>query len=358
MEYFIEPVKSDCEDLLSRFQRTESVRYEEFAAIWRKMDFPSIFYGKMAANEMRAFSRLVMTTAYPYVLPPYNFQIRVGGLYLLYALYNTQLAVPKEKITIALKDWESIMKFQQDAVNSQHYDVCYIFRKLLSDKAVFFAAMPKPLSFQVKRKPKRHLVCEAFRDRPARVKDLITTETLEEISNVQEHYEKVKATITASSGQSDTAISLINKDLGACLQDTVMTYQNWLDEVTGKRTDSGDAADPGEGTSKQGDSSRRAELLASIKSKSYGQLTEASKSRRHRQVEMDMFASETKHTPGVRVRNRMPSLKARTKKNLLNKGNLREEILQATKQWHLSVAEQDKPAKPRDHKRFKYSHPA
>ncbi|KAJ8288965.1 hypothetical protein COCON_G00016240 [Conger conger] len=354
MDYFIEPVKSDCEDILSRFQRTESVRYEEFATIWRKMDFPSIFYGKMPANETRAFCRLVLTTAYPFLLPPYNFQIRVGGLYLLYGLYNTQLAVPKEKISIALKDWENIMKFLQDALSSQHYDVCYIFRQLISDKAFYFAAMPKQLIFQVKRKPKRQVVCEEFRDRPARVKELITSDTLEEIMNVQEHYEKLKAAISATPGQPDPAISLINKDLGTSLQNTVTGYQKWLDGMAGKKNESGDAvADPGEGTSQQGESSRRAELLASIKSKSYGQLVEASKSRRHRQVEMDPLASEAErsHEP---TRKRMPSLKARTKKNLLSKGNLKQEILEATKQWRLSVTEEDKSERPRQKARFKY----
>ncbi|KAG5857718.1 snRNA-activating protein complex subunit 1b [Anguilla rostrata] len=354
MDYFIEPVKSDCEDILSRFQRTESVRYEEFAAIWRKMDFPSIFYGKMAANEMRAFSRLILTTAYPYLLPPYNFQIRVGGLYLLYGLYYTQLVAPKEKITIALKDWENIMKFQQDAMNSRHYDVCYIFRKLISEKAFYFAAMPKHLYFHVKRKPKRQEVCEEFRDRPARVKELITTETLEEIMNVQEHYEKVKAAVSTTPGQPDPAVNLINKHLGPMVQSTVMEYQNWLDEVAVRKNESGDAAaaaDPGEGTSTQGDSSRRAELLASIKSKSYGHLVEASKSRRHRQVELDTSGPEIKQES---TRKTIPCLQTRTMKNLISKGKVKEEVMECTRHWRLSVTEQDKSLKRRVKKRFKY----
>ncbi|CAG03753.1 unnamed protein product, partial [Tetraodon nigroviridis] len=36
-------VKSDCEELLSRFQRTKSVRFETFSEIWREMKFYQIF---------------------------------------------------------------------------------------------------------------------------------------------------------------------------------------------------------------------------------------------------------------------------------------------------------------------------
>ena len=33
-----------------------------------------------------------------YLLPPYTFQIRMGALYLLYALYNEQLLRPKVQV--------------------------------------------------------------------------------------------------------------------------------------------------------------------------------------------------------------------------------------------------------------------
>lgn len=36
-------VQLDCEELLSRFQKTESVRFETFSRIWREMKFSEIF---------------------------------------------------------------------------------------------------------------------------------------------------------------------------------------------------------------------------------------------------------------------------------------------------------------------------
>ncbi|XP_036398522.1 snRNA-activating protein complex subunit 1b [Megalops cyprinoides] len=358
MDYYIPPLKADCEDLLNQFQKTESVRYEEFTAIWRKMNFSSIFYGKMAGNEMRAFSRLILTIAYQYFLPPYNFQIRVGGLYLLYGLYHSQLASPKEKIRFALKDWENVQKFQTDAMNAQHYDVTYILRRLFSEKAIYFAAMPKQLSFQVKRKATRHTVCEEFWDRPTRVKDLITSDTMEEIMNVHEHYEKVKAAFSATPGQPDSGIHMINKDLAARMQSTVMRFHKWQEETESRRRNEYEDAsdtDAGEGTSKQSECSSRAQLLASIKSKSYGQVVEASRSRRHRQTEMDTSPSKPNPAQGTARCKKPMSLRERTRKKLMSQGSVKQEALESTTQWRLSMTEQDKLAERRREKKpFKW----
>lgn len=36
-------VKLDCEELLRRFQKSDSVRFETFSRIWREMKFSEIF---------------------------------------------------------------------------------------------------------------------------------------------------------------------------------------------------------------------------------------------------------------------------------------------------------------------------
>lgn len=43
MDFCLKQVKSDCEELLSRFQRSETVRFEKFSEIWREMKFFQIF---------------------------------------------------------------------------------------------------------------------------------------------------------------------------------------------------------------------------------------------------------------------------------------------------------------------------
>ncbi|GLD73731.1 snRNA-activating protein complex subunit 1-like protein [Lates japonicus] len=226
MDYCRKQVKSDCEELLSRFQQTESVRFEVFSKIWREMNFSHIFYGAVK-REKRAFSRLVLDSAYSFFLPPFSFQIRVGGLYLLYGLYQCQTASPPEQIRLALKDWDDVKKFEKDALDAQHYDTVYIFRKLMSLKAFHFTAMPTLLAYQKKRKVERSALCEEFVERASRPQELINIELLEELSNIHGLYEKLKTSVSSMSEQADSSLNLTHKDLVPQLRSTVVHFYNW-----------------------------------------------------------------------------------------------------------------------------------
>ncbi|XP_072532861.1 snRNA-activating protein complex subunit 1b [Salminus brasiliensis] len=355
MEAYRRPLRTDCEQILGDFQATNSVRYEEFCKLWRQTNFSSVFHGLSQLSERRVFTRLALSVASPYLLPPYTFQIRVGGLYLLHGLYNSQLVTPKEKIHLALKDWDDLRRFQQDAVSAQHYDVVYILKKLLSEKAFYFAAMPNPLSFSAKRKQKDgQRLSEMFVDRPSRPQELISTDMLEEVANVHEHYEKLKRAVSAPPDQPD--LSLLKQNLVPKLRGAVVSYYNWQQnhsEFDSQSAESDRAA--GEGTSSQEESSRRARLLESIKSRSYGQAVEASRSRRHRQVEVTSAATEPE--PALRsstYKSKVLSLKERTKLRFPNQGDQKDELAGVTRIWRLSAAEHEKTEETK-RRRFRWS---
>ncbi|XP_076604959.1 snRNA-activating protein complex subunit 1b [Chaetodon auriga] len=308
-------VKSDCEELLGRFQQTDSVRFEVFSKIWREMKFSEIFYGTVK-REKRAFSRLILDTACRFFLPPFSFQIRVGGLYLLHSLYQCQTASPSEQIRLALKDWEEVKKFERDAMDAQHLDVIYILRQLMFHKAFHFTAMPAPLTFNKKRKVEKTALCEKFMERASRPQELINTELLEELSNIHEIYEKLKTSVLSETEQPSSSVSLIRKDLVPQLRGTVVDFYEWQQRKD--RTDEDE--DNGEGSSPQQECSKRAERLASIKSKAYGQTAEASKSRRHRQVEVDSAEAGPSRSSGHSKIHKL-SLKARAGKNVMISGD-------------------------------------
>ncbi|KAM6912830.1 snRNA-activating protein complex subunit 1b [Xenentodon cancila] len=319
-------VKADCEALLVRFQQTGSVRFEGFCNIWREMNFSHIFYGAVN-HRKRQFSRLVLETAYCYVLPPFSFQIRVGGLYLLYGLYQCQNITPPEQIRLSLKDWEDIKKFEKDAMDAQHFDTVYILQKLMFCKAFHFTAMPTLLLYNKKRKAPRYMLCEQFMERACGPQELINAEVLEEMSNVHELYDKMKTSIISETAASNSSVDLIRKDFPSQLRSSVLDFHVWQQ---GK--DNADAdEDVDEGTSSQQQCSKRAELLASIKSKAFGEAPEACKSRRHRQVEIDSGAGEAECGPAAgRSRTNKPSLRARTSENIHISGDIWKEAATTT----------------------------
>lgn len=66
-------------------------------------------------------------------------------MHLLVAFLNSSkvsvFSLPSSQIRIALKDWPHVQEFYRKSFTSQHYDVVYILRKLIVEKAVFYTAM-------------------------------------------------------------------------------------------------------------------------------------------------------------------------------------------------------------------------
>uniref|UniRef100_UPI0037E987F2 snRNA-activating protein complex subunit 1b n=1 Tax=Semicossyphus pulcher TaxID=241346 RepID=UPI0037E987F2 len=333
-------VKADCEELLGRFKQTDSVRFEVFSKIWREMKFSEIFYGTVR-HEKRKFSRLIMDTACDFFLPPFSFQIRVGGLYLLYSLYQCQTASPPQQIRLALRDWEDVKKFEKDAVDAKHLDVVYILQQLMFLKAFHFTAMPTLLTFRKKRKADKSPLCEEFMERACRPQELINIELLEELSNIHGLYEKLKTSAALTPGESGSSVNLIQKDLVPQLRSTVVDFYKWQQKKDGNLEEE----DSGEGTSSQQESSKRAELLASIKSKAYGEAAEAAKSRRHRQVEVDFTSNDA--VPSKSRPNKPLSLKARTTENVHISGDVWKEATTMTLINRLTTLDFDPKENPK-----------
>ncbi|XP_058505076.1 snRNA-activating protein complex subunit 1-like [Solea solea] len=319
-ELFYDPLTEDVEELLARFQRADSVRYQLFSSIWKEMGFSDIFIGEMSISEMKRFSRVALATALKYFMPPYSYQIRVGGLYLLFGFYHTQLVIPPVKIRLALKDWDPVQKFLKESVDAGHYDVVYIYRKLVSGKAFHYVAMPHFLTYDKQRKPKVEPVCAEFLSRTTAVPDLLSSDIVEELTNIQDKYENLKeATVEVS-----CHVTMTHRDVASRLIDCMSEFIKWQQKVfpqNSKDKNTQDEAEkPGVEESNKNSSSSRARLLSSIKSKSYSNFQEASRSRRHRQPEpvdsSSSGAEQLQEFAVVKRKGRPPSLRARTTESL------------------------------------------
>lgn len=247
------------------------------------MKFYTIFFGGMRNLESNRFAKEALSVVTPYFLPPYTFQIRVGALYVLYGLYNTQLCEPKQKIRIALKAWPEVEKFHQDLVSSQHLDAVYIFRQMRCCRAFIFTAMPTMLTFKPQYSIPADIGKDEFKDVRDRVADLITTECVEEMINVHEHYQKTKHMMCADKSEPDKSMSLVKEDFTDNLNSLVSQYQHWRQDNRAPRIKNDEEKG---GTSQESEGSERARVLAGIKAKSYTAVTQAVKSRRHRQVQL------------------------------------------------------------------------
>ncbi|KAE8286322.1 snRNA-activating protein complex subunit 1 [Larimichthys crocea] len=344
-DFFYTPLTEDVEQLLARFQQTDSIRYEVFSAVWREMGFSDVFHGVTRVGELKRFCRVTLATALKYFLPPYSYQIRVGGLYLMFAFYHAQLAVPPVKIRVPLRDWAQVQKFLKDSVDSGHMDVVYIYKKLISIKAIHYTAMPHFLSFQKQRKPKKEPVCADFIGRTTAIQELTSSDMLEELTNIQSQYEKLKESTAEVSSQ----VNMTHRDLSTRLQSCMSEFLTWQQKTysgnhkTKKSGDDDEEEEEEEEETPAEASSSRARLLSSIKQKSYRNVHEAPKSRRHRQAEaVESSSSGPEHVQeAVQQRKRPVSLRARTTKNL----PMTEENI--TQIWLLSAPDEEAKTRKR-----------
>lgn len=308
MDFYYRPLTEDVEELLARFQRTDSVRYEHFSALWRSMGFSDVFTGITSMGEMKRFCRVALATASKYFLGPFSYQIRVGGLYLLYGFYNTQLATPKSRIRFASKDWHYIQTFLEESVHSRHYDVIYVLRKLVATKALHFVAIPHFLTFRKQRNLPSEPLCARFLGRTQRVQELVYSKPLlEEVSNVQILYRSMTRVVA----EKTCFISVAMDDFSQRIDDTAAEFVAWQDKNFPAESQEEDEGN----TPVESESTKRAQLVNAIKKKSYSCYKEAGRARRHRQPREAGSGSETDQNTGSQ-RRRPPSLRARTWKML------------------------------------------
>ncbi|KFV19642.1 snRNA-activating protein complex subunit 1, partial [Tauraco erythrolophus] len=255
------------------------------------------------------------------------------------------------QIRIALKDWPEIQRFQQDLVDSQHYDAAYIFRSLRLARAFHFTAMPKLLNYRTKKKIQENEFKEEFKDPSNRVNSLITNDVLEELMNIHDHYQKMKCVISADKSQPDKALSLIKDEFVVTLKDITLEHQEWQQNrmvdikknlffsqklfLNAKETDE-ISNNKEEETLLESEGSERASALARIKYRSYSAVVEASKSRRHRQVRLESSESGSKFgkSPSRSKKNsRRPQ--PRTRESLDIKGNM--QVAKGTVTHHIGM---------------------
>lgn len=332
-DFYCGPLAEDVEELLARFQLTDSVRYGAFSAIWRQMGLSDVFFGVGRLGEMKRFTRTTLATAMKYFLPPYSYQIRVGGLYLLFGFYHSQLAVPKMQIRLALRDWASVQKFLKESVESGHLDVVYIYQKLVATRAIHYTAMPHYLAFQKQRKHDVEPVCAEFLGRTTSVHELVSSDILEELRNIQSHYEKVKEGTVEVRSQ----VSMTHRNLSASLNDTLLEFLTWQQKTfsQGSKAENSDSDDEKRNKVESGN---RARLLSSIKKRSYRSVQGASKGRRHRQTQLvDSSSSGLEQSQEAEPRRKRPlSLRARTCKSFGMTDVKRESrawLLSAPEKW-------------------------
>lgn len=219
----------DCRLLLSRFEAQQSVRFGKFCDVWKEMNFSLIHCGGrdvIGQNQIVDFLYRIIST---YLSESCTFQYRIGALYAIYSVYQTQPCEPKLKIRMTLSMWNELMGLHQEIKDQEHYDADYILRKLKNEKAFLFVAAPVPLIYGA-----RESIISEERETNSAVgmeTDTIveeTYETLQRLSSIHNSYENTKARLQED-GESSLGRSarVISENLVDNISSELEKFQDW-----------------------------------------------------------------------------------------------------------------------------------
>ncbi|XP_074660331.1 snRNA-activating protein complex subunit 1-like [Tubulanus polymorphus] len=186
-------IRLDLQKLCRRFVSSDSIRYEQFAEIWRDMKMPQIFWGRRMKESLIEFIEETFVVAKEF-LSFKSFQANLCGLYLLYGLYHTQPHVPKLKILMEPEQWKCYLKFLDLVTKKGHLDIEFIMRKMILSKCFYFSATERPVrNFWVEKDARMQKSNDGGSSIvKSEINDLVHCDLAIQLNAVHEQYYKMK----------------------------------------------------------------------------------------------------------------------------------------------------------------------
>ncbi|XP_011620706.1 uncharacterized protein LOC18427084 isoform X2 [Amborella trichopoda] len=97
------PFKRDVDDLLGEFIEIGAVTLAEMKKVWVSRKFTYIYEAMPSSHNLAFFMQALYAHAIGYMVTEGSLSKRLGGLYCLYCLYETQPFVPPFKIYLSLE---------------------------------------------------------------------------------------------------------------------------------------------------------------------------------------------------------------------------------------------------------------
>jgi hypothetical protein len=107
------------------------------------MNFTLIHQGKREDLDQSEYTQQLYVTVLGYFFLNQPLMIRVGLLYTLYLLYETQPTNPKVKIVVSIPVWQQILKLYEDIKLHRLRDAYKVYRVMRESQAWCFSAILK-----------------------------------------------------------------------------------------------------------------------------------------------------------------------------------------------------------------------
>jgi len=227
-------LKTDLEMLLTQFTNSKSVRYTEFARIWCQMGFPTIFCGWVKEEALREMVEAAFKLIVGYWHEMYTFQVRMGGLYLMYAFYFSQPLDPPQKVRLTQSQWVSGRKLLETIQEQKHLDAEYIYHKLHFYKAFYYVMAPHQYHIALTRRPtrddmsRREYEPEPSQPRSTSVHNVFPAALVNNMESLHAHYREMKNKFISAENVKETeGLHTLKEDFYDVLKNGLKHMESW-----------------------------------------------------------------------------------------------------------------------------------
>ncbi|XP_059160095.1 snRNA-activating protein complex subunit 1-like [Physella acuta] len=258
-------IRTDFKRLINSFLELKTVRYEAFSEIWRSKNMSFLCAGRCSDRETREFIEKILLVAQEYFLPPFQFQVRVGGLYLLYGIFQIQPLLPKVRIRVTSSQWKDIVYFQQQAAQQHHLDVVYVFNKLIFEQAFHFcySSVEVVNSCLIEGDDNEMDLADDMKEENSSVNQLFVYESIEKLSYLQDQYQRMKVSLAGPNAtKPDKSLDVVHGEFVGELVDLLQSYKEEAASILKNRKDHESTSETTEENSTDSSGGRRQMLKA------------------------------------------------------------------------------------------------
>ncbi|KAJ4952806.1 hypothetical protein NE237_029638 [Protea cynaroides] len=134
------PFKLDIDELINDFSESNSTTLDEMKRVWLSRKFSYIYEAKPAAN-LAFFMQSLYAHSVGHMVMGDSLSRRLGGLYCLYCLYETQPSKPPFKIYLSLGELKNIKSCVVDAKKESIKVVPALVKRMLEKNMFLFGCV-------------------------------------------------------------------------------------------------------------------------------------------------------------------------------------------------------------------------
>ncbi|PHT52179.1 hypothetical protein CQW23_06641 [Capsicum baccatum] len=134
----LKPFKLDIDELINDFAKGGSPTFTEMKRVWVSKKFSYIFEASPSSKDQAWFIQSLYAYCIGYMVSTNSLLSRMGGLYCLYCLYETQPFKPPFKIYISLRELKDVRNIVAEAKAKDAKVVPAVVKRMLDKKMFVF----------------------------------------------------------------------------------------------------------------------------------------------------------------------------------------------------------------------------